>query len=51
MKSLKFLAFSLFAWSNITNAQSDARISTAPENVLVYLNGAQIQSKGKASLK
>ena len=51
MKCLIVLAVNVFVWANISMAQSDARISTTPENVLVYLTGAQIQSKGKANLK
>jgi uncharacterized protein (TIGR02231 family) len=34
-----------------SNAQSETRVTTKPEEALVYLNGAQITSRGKATLK
>jgi hypothetical protein len=42
------LTCSLFAEFN---AQSEIRVLTKPEEALVYLNGAQITSRGKATLK
>jgi uncharacterized protein (TIGR02231 family) len=43
----------LFAISLVveSNAQSETRVTTKPEEALVYLNGAQITSRGKVTLK
>jgi uncharacterized protein (TIGR02231 family) len=51
MKRIFNSAILLFFTVVAAVAQTDARITTTPENVLVYLTGAQIQSKGKSNLK
>ena len=51
MKAFIATAVCICSFLSIANAQSETRISTKAEEALVYLNGAQLTSRGKANLK
>jgi uncharacterized protein (TIGR02231 family) len=51
MKAITATALFVCSFHSISSAQSETRITTKVEEALVYLNGAQLTSRGKANLK
>jgi biopolymer transport protein ExbD len=51
MKAITATALFVCSFQSISSAQSETRVTTKAEEALVYLNGAQLTSRGKANLK